>query len=487
MKNYRYKEYDIIESEPGAWVIPQKNQMNVPGKIYVSEEMLRLLVEEEGGLQQVINVASLPGIQKYSIAMPDIHWGYGFPIGGVAAMDMEEGVISPGGVGYDINCGVRLIRSNLNADRIRSKIGKLIKNLFEEIPTGVGSEGAVGGLNKKEIKDILADGARWAVERGYGTEEDLRFTEENGRLSFADPESVSERAVERGLKQVGTLGSGNHFLELQRVDKIYRDDLAEAYGIFSGQLVMMLHSGSRGLGHQVCDDSIRKLNRTKNKYGINIPDPQLICAPISSPEGREYLGAMSAAANYAWANRQVMMHIAIETIAKVLGASRGELELKLVYDVSHNMAKIEEHEINGLLKKVCVHRKGATRAFPPGSKYIPKEYAAAGQPVIIPGDMGRYSFLAAGAPGAMNKSFGSSCHGAGRLLSRRKALKAGRGRDLFAEIESYGVTIQASGKRTVAEEMPYAYKDVSDVVKIIEQNGISQLVARFRPIGVIKG
>ena len=487
MKDYQYRGYDIWEERPGAWIIAQKGKMRVPGKLFVSETMLKMLIKEEGGLQQVINVAMLPGIVKYSIAMPDIHWGYGFPIGGVAAMDMDNGVISPGGVGYDINCGVRLIRTDMSAKEIKPKLKTFVDTLYRTVPTGVGSEGAVAGLKQKDIRKILELGAAWAIERGYGADEDLQYTESKGRIEEANPDAVSERAIQRGLKQVGTLGSGNHFLEIQEVEKVYASDIAGAFGVFEGQMVIMIHSGSRGLGHQVCDDYIHTFKRSISRYHIDIPDPQLICAPIDSPEGRDYLGAMYAAANYAWNNRQVMTHFALDALENVVGLKREHVGARLVYDVCHNIAKVETHSIDGQKKKVCVHRKGATRAFPAGHEELPRMYRAYGQPVIIPGDMGRYSYLAVGMPEAMEESFGSSCHGAGRLMSRHKALKAGQKKDLFREMERMGVWVQARGRRTVAEEMPYAYKDVADVVEVIEKNNISRKVAKLKPIGVIKG
>ncbi len=479
--------YEINPIHDYLWEIPRQGGMRVPGRIYTSRKMLEKFLAEDESIRQVVNVAHLPGIQKYSLAMPGIHWGYGFPIGGVAATDVEEGVISPGGVGYDINCGIRLARTGLEYQAIAGKLEKLVQNLFQNIPTGVGSSGAIQKQSAKEIRKILEKGSEWAVEHGFGTPEDLEFTEENGRMSQANPEAVSKRAIERGLDQAGTLGSGNHFLEIDVVEEIFDPRVAEAFGLFPGQVVLLIHSGSRGLGYQVCDDYLKIIMQASHKYGFTLPDRQLTCAPIQSKEGQDYLGAMAAAANFAWNNRQIIMDLARRTFKQTLNLSDRDLDFRLVYDVCHNIAKIEEHEIDGRKKTVCVHRKGATRAFPPGSEKIPAAYREVGQPVLIPGDMGRYSFVAVGTEKAMQETFGSTCHGAGRVQSRKKALKAGKGRDLIAELHKAGVVIQAKGKRTIAEEMPYAYKDVADVVEIMHQAGVSRKVARLRPVGVIKG
>jgi tRNA-splicing ligase RtcB len=469
------------------WEIPASGGMLVPGRIYASRAMLEGSLQNDEALKQVINVAHLPGIQKYSLAMPDIHWGYGFPIGGVAATDVDTGVISPGGVGYDINCGVRLARTSLEFSSVKKRIPKIVENLFKNIPTGVGASGAIKKLSAKEIKRILREGAHWAVEHGFGEAEDIEFTEEKGRLEGADTSVVSERAIERGQDQAGTLGSGNHFLELDVVEEIYDEEKAEIFGLFVGQLVVLIHTGSRGLGYQVCDDYLKLLVKAEKKFGFELPDKQLACAPIRSQEGEDYFAAMQAAANFAWNNRQIIMSLAKKTLKQTLSMSDSELGFGLVYDVCHNIAKIEEHEIDGKTRKVCVHRKGATRAFPPGSSQIPRAYSESGQPVLIPGDMGRYSFVAAGTIRAMEETFGSSCHGAGRVKSRHKALKAGKGKDLIGELREMGITVQAKGFRTVAEEMPYAYKDVSEVVDVMDKAGITLKVAKLRPVGVIKG
>ncbi len=469
------------------WEIPRSGGMRVPGRVYSSEQMLFGEHQGEDALKQVMNVAHLPGIQKYSIAMPDIHWGYGFPIGGVAATDINDGVISPGGVGYDINCGVRLATTSLTRDSIKDKLHSLVTELFNDIPSGVGASGAIKKLNEKDVKNILLKGARWGVENGFGLEEDLIFTEENGRLENADPGSVSKRAVERGLDQAGTLGSGNHFLEIDVVQEIYDEETAGAFGLFKDQITLLIHSGSRGLGYQVCEDYLKILVHSGSKFGYTLPDRQLACAPVKSDEGESYLRAMHAAANFAWNNRQIMMHIAQKSLSRVLSMSREDLGFRLVYDVCHNIAKIEEHLIDGEKKKLCVHRKGATRAFPPENKFIPERYRKTGQPVLIPGDMGRYSYIAAGNAKAMEETFGSSCHGAGRNLSRKKALQKAKGRDLIKELNAKGIEIAAKGIKTIAEEMPEAYKNISEVVNVMHSEGITTKVAKLRPLGVIKG
>jgi tRNA-splicing ligase RtcB len=487
MDRLRYNDIDVQQVGEVTWLIPAQKGMRVPGKIYADRKMMEEIIKEDESIKQVINVAMLPGILKYSLAMPDIHWGYGFPIGGVAATDLEEGVVSPGGVGYDINCGVRLARTNLVYPDLRKSIEKLVQSLFKNVPTGVGASGAIKKLSKKEINRVLKKGSQWCLENGYAVPEDLECTEEKGTLDWANPDYVSERAKERGNNQMGTLGSGNHFLELEMVDEIYDAKAAEALGLFPGQIVMMIHCGSRGLGHQVCDDYLRVLAKATYQYGIQLPDRQLACAPIQSAEGQRYLGAMAAAANFAWANRQVIMSRVKKSFFEVLNISERDLGFRLIYDVCHNIAKMEDHDIEGETKKVCVHRKGATRAFPPHHPLTPDKYKEVGQPVLIPGDMGRYSYVSVGQQAAMSESFGSSCHGAGRVKSRHKAQKEARGRDLLAEMKEMGVVIQARGMRTVAEEMPSAYKDVSRVVDVMHRAGISKKVAKLVPVGVIKG
>ncbi len=483
----KIKGIEIKKVNDFLWEIPAFGGMRVPGRIYATRRMLEKDLQNDEAVLQVVNVAHLPGIVKYSLAMPDIHWGYGFPIGGVAATDFNQGVISPGGVGYDINCGVRLARTSVEYAAVEKRIPKLVSNLFDNIPTGVGASGAIKKLSKKELKKILSEGSEWAVNQGFGNQTDIEFTEEKGRLKFADPDLLSERALERGLDQAGTLGSGNHFLEIDVVEEIFDEEKANIFGLFKGQLTILIHTGSRGLGYQVCDDYLKIISKSEKKFGFDLPDRQLISAPVKSQEGKDYFAAMQAAANFAWNNRQIIMDLARRTLKKTFGMSDSELGFKLVYDLCHNIAKIEEHIIDGTKKKVCVHRKGATRAFPPGHKDIPEAYAKAGQPVLIPGDMGRYSFVAAGTEKAMSETFGSSCHGAGRVKSRRKALKAGKGRDLIAELNAKGVEIKAKGFRTIAEEMPEAYKDVSEVADVMHNAGVIVKVAKLKPVGVIKG
>ncbi len=477
----------IRQLEPYLFEIERFGDMKVPGRIYANKKMMDDLIEEQAPLQQVINVAHLPGIQKFSLAMPDIHWGYGFPIGGVAATDWEEGVISPGGVGYDINCGMRLATTALTMDAVKKRLDTLIQELFKAIPTGVGSSHAIKKLSKKELKKVAEKGVSYVIEQGFGQPEHLRVIEEGGRMPFADFSLVSNRAVERGLDQLGTLGSGNHFLEVDVVDHIYYPKAAQAMGLFENQIVVLIHTGSRGFGYQICDDYLKVMTRAMEKYHIHLPDRQLASAPIQSPEGQDYLSAMSCAANFAWSNRQVIMYLAYQVFKRVFSISDSELQFNLVYDVAHNIAKKEKHLINGKEKTVCVHRKGATRAFPPKHELVPERYRNIGQPVLIPGDMGRYSFVSVGTQKAMEQTFGSTCHGAGRVMSRRQAKKAGAGRNLIKEMQQRGVVVQARGRATVAEEMPEAYKDVEDVVNVMHESGVSLKVARLRPIGVIKG
>ena len=468
------------------WEIPCQGKMRVPGRIYASEELL-LGFKDDNCLRQVMNVASLPGIVGYSLAMPDIHWGYGFPIGGVAALDLKGGVISPGGVGYDINCGVRLVRTNLVSSDVEAKMTSLVDTLFSLIPSGVGSEGAIPKISKSDEKRLLRQGARWAVEQGYGCEEDLEYMEEQGALNQADAELISERALERGLKQVGTLGSGNHFLEVGKVEEIYLTREAETLGLFPQQVVVLIHTGSRGLGYQTCEDSLKIMSKTTAKYAIELPDRQLACTPLQSPEGEDYMASMACASNYAWANRQVIMSQAEKAFLKVFGMSPRELGFSLIYDVCHNIAKIEEHQVQGETRRVCVHRKGATRAFPPGHSSIPQAYRTIGQPVLVPGDMGRYSYLLVGTEEAMRSSFGSTCHGAGRVMSRAESKRVSRSLNVDQEMKRRGVVARYQGRATMAEEMPHAYKDVAAVVETMDRAAISKKVARFRPLGVIKG
>jgi tRNA-splicing ligase RtcB len=478
---------ELKKIRENLWEIPATGDMKVPGRVYISQEMIEKGLKDDEALKQVVNVAHLPGIEKYSLAMPDIHWGYGFPIGGVAATNLDEGVISPGGVGYDINCGVRLATTNLEYEPVKNKIDTLVSKLFHAVPTGVGASGAIKKLSIPDLKKVLSKGSVWALENDLGVSSDIDFTEESGTLKNADTDAVSQRAFDRGSDQLGTLGSGNHFLEVDVVEEIYDVKVAEVFGLFPGQIVIQIHTGSRGLGYQVCDDYLKTLLKASSKYGFKLPDRQLACAPINSQEGQDYLAAMQAAANFAWNNRQVIMHLAKKVFKETFSMTESELGFKLLYDVCHNIAKIEKHKIGKEEKKVCVHRKGATRAFPPGSKLIPEKYKSVGQPVLIPGDMGRYSYILVGTEKAMEETFGSSCHGAGRNLSRTKALKNAKGRDLVAELNKKGITIQAKGYKTIAEEMSDAYKDVSDVVEVMHKEGITRKVAKIKPIGVIKG
>ncbi len=470
------------------WRIPKsyKAGMRVPGLIYADEDMLKHILEEQV-LEQVANVAFLPGIVGHSLAMPDIHWGYGFPIGGVAAMRMEDGVVSPGGVGFDINCGVRLLRTNLTQKEVSPKIKELIDALYENVPSGLGSKGKIR-LRPGEINEVLVKGSRWAVEKGYGRPEDLETTEEGGEMADADPARVSSRAKERGIPQLGTLGSGNHFLEVAVVDHIYETDIAKVMGIDQlGQVMLLIHCGSRGLGHQVAGDYIKEMVRAMTKYGIELPDRQLACSPISSDEGQAYLSAMRCAANYAWANRQCITHWVREAFCRVLGIGEEDAGLELIYDVAHNIAKIEEHTTGGQKQTLCVHRKGATRAFPAGHPDIPKKYSRIGQPILIPGDMGRVSYVLVGTEQAMRETFGSTCHGAGRVQSRAAAKRHLKGRDVLKALELQGITVRTGSLSGLAEEASEAYKDVTSVVGVTHNAGISRIVARTKPIGVIKG
>jgi tRNA-splicing ligase RtcB (3'-phosphate/5'-hydroxy nucleic acid ligase) len=470
----------------GVWEIPKTGAMRVPGRVYASERLMRELASD-ASLRQVANVAHLPGIVGYALAMPDIHWGYGFPIGGVAATRVADGVVSPGGVGYDINCGVRLATTRLRYPDVRERIPDVTRAIFAAIPAGVGAKNAIGKLSTSAVRRVLERGAGWAADEGYGERGDLERSEEGGCLRGADPDAVSDTAIERGAAQLGTLGSGNHFLELDVVDEIHRPDVAARFGLEQGTVAFFVHSGSRGLGYQVCDDSLAVMGTAMQRYRIEVPDRQLACAPIESSEGRRYLGAMAAAANFAWANRQVMMALTTRTFERVLGLSPRDVGARLLYDVCHNVAKIEKHRIGGRDETLCVHRKGATRAFGPGRREVPAAYRDLGQPVLIPGDMGRGSYVLVAAERAMTETFGSTCHGAGRVLSRAAAKKAARGRNLIEEMSAAGVTALAHGRFALAEEMPEAYKDVTEVVDVMDKAGISLKVAKLRPIAVIKG
>lgn len=470
-----------------TWEIPKEGPMRVPGRIIADENLLDL-IQRDKAAEQVANVACLPGIVGYAMAMPDAHWGYGFPIGGVAATDPDEGgVVSPGGVGYDINCGCGLIATRLAYDEVRPRMRAIINGLFRDIPCGVGSHGAISKLSGQEMKAVLETGAQWAVDKGFGAPQDLETTEEHGCLAGADVSAVSSRAISRGKDQLGTLGSGNHFLEIGVIERIFDPQAAQAYGLSEGCLTLMIHSGSRGLGYQICDDALEKMMRAAAKYRIELPDRQLCCAPVHAPEGREYLAAMAAASNYAWANRQIMMELARRSLQHTLGIPAEQLGARLVYDVAHNIAKFEMHEVNGVRRRLCVHRKGATRAFPGRRSEVPAAYRTVGQPVLVPGDMGAGSYVCAGTEEALSTTFGSSCHGAGRVLSRTAARKAGNIGDLMREMEERDIVLMARDKKGLVEEMPGAYKDIDAVVTVLEKSGISRPVARIRPVGVIKG
>ncbi len=470
------------------WRIPTsyKPGMRVPGIIYADEKLLKD-IRHDKALEQVANVAFLPGIVNASLGMPDLHWGYGFSIGGVAATDIDEGgVISPGGVGYDINCGVRLLKTNFKYEEIKDKIKELVYALFSDIPSGVGSKGDIK-ISAKEERELLVKGAKWAVEKGYGVPEDLECTEEYGAIEGADPAVVSERAYERGKAQSGTLGSGNHFLEVQVIDQLYDQELCREFGLSLGQITVMIHSGSRGLGYQICDDYVKSMIRCLQKYNISVPDRQLACAPLNSPEGKAYLAAMKCAANYAWANRQCLMYLTRKTFEKIFGMKWQNMGMYLIYDVAHNIAKVERHLVGGKEKALCVHRKGATRAFGPGHPALPPRYKNCGQPVIIPGDMGRNSYLLVGTQKAMEETFGSTCHGAGRVKSRTAALKSIDINILLKELESKNITVKASSRETILEEAPQAYKDINEVVDVVHNAGISRRICRMKPLGVMKG
>jgi len=446
--------------------------MRVPALV-VADDRLIDSIRSDASLEQIANGATLPGIVKAAMAMPDIHQGYGLPVGGVVATDARSGVVSPGAIGFDINCGVRLLKTSLRAEDIAGRMERLVDALYAAIPTGVGSKGSLT-LDPGALDGVLEGGARWAVENGYGVAEDLGRIESEGCLSGASPPSVSAHARERGKRQLGSLGSGNHFLEVQTVEAVYDPRVASALGLSEGVVTAMIHTGSRGLGHQVCTDYLDITGRALRRYGISVPDRQLACAPVDSEEARAYLGAMRAAANFAFANRQVLSHWTREVFVQSLGIAPGDLGMSPVYDVAHNIAKEEEHEVDGVRRQLIVHRKGATRAFP-------------GQPVLVPGDMGRYSYVLVGTEVAMRETFGSTCHGAGRLMSRTAAVKAARGRRIGDELRQRGVLARATGRDALAEEMPEAYKDVQDVVDVVHRFGVSTRVVRLRPLAVIKG
>jgi len=469
------------------WMIPKsyKSGMRVPGVIYADKELLEQIRKDQAP-EQVANVATLPGIIKWSLAMPDIHWGYGFPIGGVAAFDIESGVISPGGVGYDINCGVRLLRTNLKAEELKGRLEKLLDIIFRNVPAGVGEGGKIR-VSESELEEVMVRGAEWVVSRGYGKREDLERIEEGGKLKGANPSKVSPRARQRGKPQLGSLGAGNHFLEIQVVEEVYDEKIASHFGLEKGLVTVMIHTGSRGFGHQICDDYVKILGRAMDRYGIRVPDRQLASVPFKSREGQDYFGAMACAANYAWANRQFITHWVRESFEQAFGVSFEELGIEIVYDVAHNIAKVEDHVVNGKKMRLIVHRKGATRAFAKGHPLLSRFYRETGQPVLIPGDMGTASYVLVGTERAMKETFGSTCHGAGRVLSRKAALKVTRGRRIEDELRARGIIVRAHSFKTLGEEVPDAYKDIDIVVRVVHNAGISRKIAKMHPLGVVKG
>ncbi len=452
--------------------------MRVPARIYASEKILQE-IQNDKSIEQLINVASLPGIERYAIAMPDIHQGYGFPIGGVAAIDAETGIISPGGIGYDINCGVRLLKSKLSFNETEKYLDSLLDLIFSLVPSGIGRGGKFK-FSKKELNEILKDGVNFIAKKGLADKKDFEFIEEHGSYQGADPQFVSEKAKERGKNQLGTIGSGNHFIEIQKVEKIFDEDTANAFGLFKDQVVIMIHTGSRGLGHQVCTDYVKVMNSKLEKYKLKLKDRELACAPFLSKEGQEYFKAMAAAANFAWTNRELISYQIQQAFFSVFNKEGG---LKILYDVAHNIGKIEKYEN----KKLIVHRKGATRAFGPGSKFIPKTYEKIGQPVIIPGSMGSASYILKGTNKSEKESFGSCCHGAGRHMSRRKAKKEISFEKLKEELLERGVLFRAGSKSGMVEEAPEAYKDISEVVEVVHKSGLAKKIAKLKPLGVIKG
>jgi tRNA-splicing ligase RtcB len=472
---------ELVEETPWRWRIEPRGAMRVPGIVFASRQLLPDLTADRS-LDQVVNVATLPGIVGASYAMPDVHWGYGFPIGGVAATDVDDGgVVSPGGVGFDISCGVRLLTTALHRDELAPRLAALMDELGRTVPKGMGP-GAVWDLGSDaELARVLTGGARYAVERGHGTARDLERCEDRGVLAGADPDVVSDRAVSRGLHQLGSLGSGNHFLEVQVVDRVLDEVAARAFGLQLGQVCVMIHSGSRGLGHQVCTDHVRRMEAAMARYGIHVPDRQLACVPVRSPDGESYLAAMAAAANYGRANRQLLSQAVRAAFSRVLGAD----QLDLLYDVSHNLAKLEHHDLDGQRRLLCVHRKGATRALPPGHPDLPSDLVDVGQPVLVPGSMGTASYVLVGE--AAGGAFHSTCHGAGRTMSRHAATKRVSGATVRRELASAGIEIRASSNRGLAEEAPFAYKDVDVVVETVERAGLARRVARLVPIGVVKG
>jgi tRNA-splicing ligase RtcB len=470
---------------PYIWEVPKSGKMRVPARLFLSDKLMKDV--EEGAIQQVANVASLPGIQKHALAMPDMHFGYGFPIGGVAALDYREGGLSPGGIGFDINCGVRVLRTNLMIDDVKPKVRNLLESIFTNVPSGVGKGGKLK-LSSSQLDDVLEQGAGWAVKNGYGNDNDLAHLEENGCLKQADSKKVSQNAKSRGAPQLGTLGAGNHFLEIQVVNKIFIPDVAKSFGMEKeGQVMVMIHTGSRGLGHQVCTDYLEILEKAFQKELKDLPDRELVYAPSGTQQCEDYFKAMCCGANYAWANRQMINHWVRESMSRTLGRSEKDLGLEVIYDVAHNIAKVEEYDIGSEKKKVYVHRKGATRAFGPGRDEIPADYKGVGQPVLVPGSMGTASYILVGTKTAEEQSFSSVCHGAGRLESRSGALRSLRGEDVKNDLEKRGINVKAASWKVIAEEAPQVYKDVDEVVRVCHEAGLAKMVARLTPIGVVKG
>jgi len=477
----------LKELRPNVWELPKtaKKGMRVPAKLFLSKKLLSEV--EEGAIEQVANIAFLPGIHKHSVALPDMHFGYGFPIGGVAALDYENGGLSPGGIGFDINCGVRLLRTNLTAEQIRPNIKQLLDSIFKNVPSGLGSKGKMR-MTKQELTEMLERGVEWAVDKGYGKRGDITHIEEGGRLDGADASKISEKALKRGMPQSGSLGAGNHFLEIQEVEKIFMPEVAKAFGIDKeGQILVMIHSGSRGFGHQVCTDYLQILEHAFRDKIKDLPDRELVYAPAGTKECTDYFGAMACAANFAWVNRHMIMHWIRESMHKTLGISEADSGIDVVYDVAHNIGKIETHEIDGKKTKVYIHRKGATRAFGPGADDLPADYKAVGQPVLVPGSMGTASYVLVGTKQAAEETFSSVCHGAGRKQSRSAARRTYRGEEVQRTLGNQGILVRSASWKVLAEEAPGVYKDVDEVVKVCETAGIANLVAKMRPIGVVKG
>ena len=481
------KRSDFKRINDYIFEVPQsyRPDMRVPARFYADDELLVGALDDKS-LRQLVNTATMPGITKYALAMPDIHQGYGFPIGGVIATALPDGVISPGGVGYDINCGVRLLGTHMDREEVAPYLDNLASALNDNCPSGVGQGGEVR-LDTRELERLVENGARWALQNGYATEADLERTEEGGCIDGADASKVSERALARGRTQVGTLGAGNHFIEVDVVDEVFDEEAARRMGLAPGRVAVQIHSGSRGFGHQVCTDYVKRFHRTVKQHGIELPDRELVCAPLSSGEGQDYLAAMRAAANYAFCNRQVLAHLIRRSFEQVLAGKVDNPWIFQIYDIAHNMAKIEEHEIDGRRAQVCVHRKGATRAFAPGSPVLPGVYRDVGQPVLVPGSMGTASWVLVGTEGSMQQTFGSTCHGAGRTMSRRQAKRTVWGQTLRDELEEEGIRVRAGSMAGLAEEAPVAYKDVDRVIEVVHNAGIARKVARLVPVAVVKG